>query len=152
MGNNIHVQSILTNKYDAALDYPITMYDNLPYQRDSEFCGSNQIRLNSNQLIKYYLCLNEQEAYKVNNRDDEIQGILDKQRISAQAEVITQNNTFEDDETSGISQEQIQTLLDDIDDDSISSDNFDDSGIDLSPTEDEIPANAVNAFDGVEDW
>lgn len=66
----------ISKKYDGTLDYGIEMYDNLPYQRNSDVCNGSTVALYSGHIIKYYLCNNEEEAYPINNRDDEIQSIL----------------------------------------------------------------------------
>lgn len=39
--------------------------------------------LYSGHIIKYYLCNNEEEVYPVDNRDDEIQSILQRAREQA---------------------------------------------------------------------
>lgn len=66
----------ISKKYDGTLDYGIEMYDNLPYKRNSDVCNGSTVALYSGHIIKYYLCNNEEEAYPINNRDDEIQSIL----------------------------------------------------------------------------
>lgn len=73
---NIYLPKLVSQKYDEAMDYHITMYDNLPYKRDSDFCGIQQVSLYSGHIIKYYLCLNHEDAYEVGNHDDEIEDIL----------------------------------------------------------------------------
>ena len=77
---NIYDSKPISNKYDGTLDYRITMYDNLPYKRDSEFCGAQQIALYSGHVIKYYLCINNEDTFKINNHDDNIQEILSNER------------------------------------------------------------------------
>lgn len=138
--SSIYLPRLVTQKYDATMDYHITMYDNLPYQRDSDFCGIQQVAMYSGHIIKYYLCLNQAEAFSINNRDDEIENILarvkkkEAERISkADAEIVN------DSHSSGITQEQIQTLLNDPDESP-------------SDNDDEYLQNTVNAFEGVEDW
>ena len=63
-------------KYETGLDYPITMYDHLPYQRDSDYCNAEKIGLSTGKIIKYYLCNNETEPLTINNHDDEIDELL----------------------------------------------------------------------------
>ena len=53
-------------KYETGLDYPITMYDHLPYQRDSDYCNAEKIGLSTGKIIKYYLCNNETEPLTIN--------------------------------------------------------------------------------------
>lgn len=66
----------ISKKYDGSLDYGIEMYDNLPYKRNSDVCNEGSVALYSGHIIKYYLCNNEEEAYLIDNKDDEIQSIL----------------------------------------------------------------------------
>ena len=131
----------ISNKYDSTLDYHVTMYDNLPYKRNAELCGAQQLGMYSGHIVKYYLCINNEEKFKVNNQDDKIQEILAKIK-SENISKISENDTevIDNDNTDGITQEQIQTLLDDPE---ASEDNSSDK---------DAPSNAINAFEGVEDW
>lgn len=131
----------ISNKYDSTLDYHVTMYDNLPYKRNAELCGAQQLGMYSGHIVKYYLCINNEEKFKVNNQDDKIQEILAKIK-SENISKISENDTevIDNDNTDGITQEQIQTLLDDPE---ASEDNSSDN---------DAPSNAINAFEGVEDW
>ena len=128
------------------MDYHITMYDNLPYARDADFCGEQQIAMYSGHIIKYYLCINEDTAFEVNNHDDEIEEIL--AAVQQNEFVIKQKNPSrlsknKTDTESGITQEQIRTLLKDQDSNTESGYDSDDNLAN---------ENAVNAFEGVEDW
>lgn len=130
--------NIISAKYDGSLDHPITMYDKLPYQRDSDYCNAEKLTLESGMIIKYYLCLNQMEACPINNHDDEIESILSAIQLQEQQrkiEIAAQEpaNTETQD---GITPEQIQTLLKDPDED--------EEEPDLS--------DAVNPFENVEDW
>ena len=131
----------ISNKYDSTLDYHVTMYDNLPYKRNAELCGAQQLGMYSGHIVKYYLSINNEEKFKVNNQDDKIQEILAKIK-SENISKISENDTevIDNDNTDGITQEQIQTLLDDPE---ASEDNSSDN---------DAPSNAINAFEGVEDW
>ena len=131
----------ISNKYDSTLDYHVTMYDNLPYKRNAELCGAQQLGMYSGHIVKYYLCINNEEKFKVNNQDDKIQEILAKIK-SENISKISENDTevIDNDNTDGITQEQIQTLLDDPE---ASEDNSSDN---------DAPSNAINAFEGVKDW
>ncbi|HBA97527.1 MAG TPA: hypothetical protein DCZ23_05405 [Lachnospiraceae bacterium] len=142
--SNIYLPKLVSRKYDEALDFHITMYDNLPYERDADFCGSQQIAMYSGHIIKYYLCLNEDNVFEVNNRDDEIENIL----ATAQQEYVKRKTPAarpskkKTNEESGITQEQIRTLLKDQDRDAPSG--YEDDNL--------ANENAVDAFAGVEDW
>ena len=74
----------ISKKYDGSLDYGIEMYDNLPYKRNSDVCNEGSVALYSGHIIKYYLCNNEEEAYLIDNKDDEIQAILRRAREEAE--------------------------------------------------------------------
>lgn len=139
---NIYLPKLVSQKYDEAMDYHITMYDNLPYRRDSDFCGIQQVSLYSGHIIKYYLCLNHEDAYEVGNHDDEIEEILavaQKNEAKRMAMPEKKQTGKSKREEQGITQEQIKTLLKDNSAPPASDDNL-------------APANAVNAFEGVEDW
>lgn len=138
---NIYLPKLVSQKYDEAMDYHITMYDNLPYKRDPDFCGIQQVALYSGHIIKYYLCLNKEDAYEVCNRDDEIEDILAMAQISEakRAAAPATKPASRKDEEAGITQEQIKTLLQDKDVPPVSDDNL-------------APENSVNAFEGIEDW
>ena len=139
--SNIYLPKLVSQKYDETMDYHITMYDNLPYKRDSDFCGIQQVALYSGHIIKYYLCLNKEEAYEVGNHDDEIEEILavvQKKEANRPAPPARKPASIVKKEQ-GVTQEQIQTLLKDNDEPVVPEDNL-------------APENAVNAFEGVEDW
>lgn len=143
------VSGILSNKYDTALDFHVTMYDNLPYQRDSDYCNIEKVTLVSGHVIKYYLCYNQPETFAIDNKDDIIEEILAEAQIAEQK--YTASRRMQNPDASAnteISQEQIQTLLDDRE---ASPEHFSDAGFE---EEDELaaPENTVNAFADVEDW
>lgn len=135
MSHSIY-DNIISAKYDGSLDHPISMYDLLPYQRDSDYCNAEKLTLESGTIIKYYLCLNQMEACPINNHDDEIESILAEIQMQEQQRI--QTATVEpqiSEPQDGITPEQIQTLLKD-------------------PEEETEPdlSNAVNPFENVEDW
>ena len=141
--SNVYLPRLVSQKYDATMDYHITMYDTLPYKRNSDFCGARQVAMYSGHIIKYYLCLNQDDSYEVDNRDDKIETILAAvaRHEAKRAKKIIPEIT-EDSQQSGITQEQIKTLLDD--NDTFNQDGFADDNEPTGPT--------VNAFEGVEDW
>lgn len=129
--------NIISAKYDGSLDHPISMYDRLPYQRDSDYCNAEKLTLVSGMIIKYYLCLNQIEACPINNHDDEIESILSAIQIQErQRDQIAAQEPDTTEMQDGITPEQIQTLLKDPDE------------------EEKVPdlSNAVNPFEDVEDW
>ena len=154
--NNLHMSEILSSKYDVHLDYQITMYDQLPYKRNPDFCGEQNIAMYSGHIIKYYMCDNSEEQFKVDNKDNKIQAILAE--IEANTSVTpTVEDSMDNSKTSpdGISQEQIQTLLDDKANtdfsEGISTEEIDSFG-DIENNEPNPSIPTVDAFAGIEDW
>lgn len=141
------VSNVISQKYDTALDFHVTMYDSLPYQRDSDYCNAEKLCLVSGQVIKYYLCLNQPAFFAIDNKDDQIQKILAREAERMKAAPAPHAITAEDSsEESVITPEQIQTLLDDqeeLPDIPLSDDMADDV---------DAPEHAVNTFADVEDW
>ena len=122
------------------MDYGIEMYDNLPYQRNSDVCNGSTVALYSGHIIKYYLCNNEEDAYPINNRDDEIQAILLHAREEAEKRQTEDTEPEVIGDPSEITDEQIQALTTDQ-----SSDN-DGAGAEPADTQE-----VVN-LDDIEDW
>jgi len=144
------VSNIISQKYDTALDFYVTMYDNLPYQRDTEYCNVEKLALVSGHVIKYYLCLGQEEAFLIDNKDDIIEEILANEQQSSSGTVSRRKAVSPPPIEGEITPEQIQTLLDDNlgPDDDFPEDSFAD-GFDNDV---DAPANAVNAFADVADW
>lgn len=130
----------ISKKYDGTLDYGIEMYDNLPYQRNSDICNGSTVALYSGHIIKYYLCNNEEEAYPINNRDDEIQSILRHACEEAEKRQTEDTEPEVIGDPSEITDEQIQALTTDQ-----SSDN---DGTEAEPAG---TPEVVN-LDDIEDW
>lgn len=130
----------ISKKYDGTLDYGIEMYDNLPYKRNSDVCNGSTVALYSGHIIKYYLCNNEEDAYPINNRDDEIQSILRRAQEEAEKR---QTDDIEPEvigDPSELTDEQLQALTTDQ-----PSDNED------SDAEPADTPEVVN-LDDIEDW
>ena len=139
-----YTPGMISMKYDHTLDYPISMYDKLPYKRNYDYCNIRHVALYSGHIIKYYLCLNQSEKYPINNRDEQIEEILAAIRLQELDRMNSETMTGIDEPgTDGITQEQIQTLLDDPEPNTFPDDDGD--GIDA-------PEGSVDAFEGVEDW
>lgn len=141
------VSNVISQKYDTALDFHVTMYDNLPYERDSDYCNIEKLALVSGRVIKFYLYYyNQPETFTVDNQDDRIQEIFARAKaapVSKHSSRIASAVSSSD--QVDVTPEQIQTLLDDREDTSFSEDDFDEDDVDA-------PTNAVNAFADVEDW
>lgn len=130
----------ISKKYDGTLDYGIEMYDNLPYKRNSDVCNGSTVALYSGHIIKYYLCNNEEEAYPINNRDDEIQSILRHACEEAEKRQTEDTEPEVIGDPSEITDEQIQALTTDQ-----SSDN---DGTEAEPA----GTSEVVNLDDIEDW
>ncbi len=130
----------ISKKYDGTLDYGIEMYDNLPYQRNSDVCNGSTVALYSGHIIKYYLCNNEEDAYPINNRDDEIQTILRHAREEAEKRQTENAEPEVIGDPSEITDEQIQALTTD--------QSSDDDGAETEP----VSTPEVVNLDDIEDW
>lgn len=135
------VSNVISQKYDTALDFHVTMYDNLPYQRDSDYCNIEKVAMTSGRVIKFYLYMNQPEPAIINNKDDEMEQYLLELQLKQQRHAAMASSTpapeISQDE---VTDEQIQTLLDDT-----SSEDFEENDeIDLE--------NTTNPFADVEDW
>lgn len=145
------VSNVISQKYDTALDFHVTMYDNLPYQRDSDYCNAEKIALVSGRVIKYYFCFNQPEAFTVNNKDDVIEEILVQSNTVSRSSSSKRVSAVSSSHSAEITPEQIQTLLDDRED--VSFGDFAETDFNEEEANDiDAPANAANAFADVEDW
>ena len=143
------VSNVLSNKYDTALDFHVTMYDKLPYQRDSDYCNIEKVAMSSGKVIKYFLYMNQPEAVIIDNKDEEFEQFLLELKMKQQRQRELNDSVSEQEAlpSGEVTDEQIQTLLDDngegfsapFDEEADSDDN--------SASED-----AVNPFADVEDW
>lgn len=144
-----YVSNVMSNKYDTALDFHVTMYDNLPYQRDSDYCNIEKIALNSGKVIKYFLYKNQPEAAVINNRDDEMEQYLLELRMKQQRQQELNQEASPTPElpSDDVTDEQIHSLLHDQSTNHSSSleEGRDDS-------EDEPLSDTTNPFADVEDW
>lgn len=103
----------ISKKYDGSLDYGIEMYDNLPYKRNSDVCNEGSVALHSGHIIKYYLCNNEEEAYLIDNKDDEIQSILRRAREDAEKRQTDDTEPEVIGDPAELTDEQLQALTTD---------------------------------------
>lgn len=142
---NIYASNIVSHKYDTALDFHVTMYDNLPYQRDSDYCNEQKRALVSGRVIKFYLYMCQPEKFLIDNKDDEIEEILARiQAARPKHSPAHKVPKLPSESDSGVTQEQIQTLLEDTPNNSPKA-QPEDNTLDA-------PLNSVNAFANVEDW
>ena len=103
----------ISKKYDGSLDYGIEMYDNLPYKRNSDVCNEGSVALYSGHIIKYYLCNNEEKAYLIDNKDDEIQSILRRAREDAEKRQTDDTEPEVIGDPAELTDEQLQALTTD---------------------------------------
>ena len=91
------------------------MYDQLPYKRNADLCGEQNIAMYSGHIIKYYMCDNKEDSFEVDNHDGEIKTLLaDIEANTSVTPTVEDISDNEDDMPEGISQKQVQTLLDDL--------------------------------------
>lgn len=105
--------------FDLSLVDDMSMYDNLPYQRDSDRCNAGAIAMYSGNLLKYYRC-SFGETLELNDMDElaakKIQEYIkrEKERMAlsqvSESEVI---DSFVDEDNDGLSDEQLQSLVGD---------------------------------------
>lgn len=106
--------------FDLSMADDMSMYDHLPYQRDSDRCNAGALALYSGNVVKYYRC-SFGEILDLADMDDlavkKIQEYLkrERERLAAletsEPEVI---DTFaEDEDEDGLSAEQLQSLVGD---------------------------------------
>lgn len=102
---------------DFSMGDDMSMYDKLPYKRDSDRCNAGAITLCTGNILKYYRCYFG-EILKLDNIDDlasvKIQEHLKEERkrlASLQSDETDVVDTFIDDTEDGISIEQIQSLI-----------------------------------------
>lgn len=128
----------ISKKYDVNLDYGISMYDELPYQRNCDICNEGTLALYSGHIIKYYLCNNQMDEFPINNHDDEIEEILHKILLEEESRRQAPPTQEFIQDASEITEEQIQSLLEDSGD-TVESD----TGV--------APEQTIN-LDDIEDW
>lgn len=144
----------LSYKYDSALDFHVTMYDALPYKRDSDYCNAQKLTLHSKSMIKYYLYATKEDAYCIDNKDSHIKEILREIAAKQQKEQHSIPEVPDAPNEDSVTPEQIQSLLEDnvIDSTETLPDQTDFTASDENENGPDAPENTVNAFADVEDW
>ena len=140
------VTNILSHKYDTALDYHVTMYDKLPYERDSDYCNIEKLAINSGKVLKYFIYVSQPEVVMIDNGDEEFeQYLLElKMKQQKQRELNSSSSHVPELPSDEVTDEQIQTLLDD---------NGEDFSVPPDMDEDdEALEDTTNPFADVEDW
>lgn len=104
---------LMVNAYDMSMDYQITMYDNLPYERNADECNSSHVMLYSGNVVKYYVCSVGDEL-PISNMDDEIELRLQEiARLEANRTAKPVVKVEDTEQTDGITPEQMENLLHD---------------------------------------
>ena len=126
------VSNVISQKYDTALDFHVTMYDKLPYERDSDYCNIEKIAIVSGRVLKFYLYYyNQPEIFTIDNQDDKLDEIFAKAKAaSAKKRPSRVASAISSADEADVTPEQIQTLLDDREDISLTEDDFDEENID----------------------
>ncbi len=143
---------ISPTRYDTTLEYVVNMYDLMPYQRDEDLCNADSICLYSGHLIKYCYCNNEKDSFVIDNKDSQIEHLLQEQskkqlEVTSESESISSPGQNPD----SISDAQIQNLLED-------SDGISNETPDGQSTEPDSDMSATGAtakdinLDDIEDW
>lgn len=139
-----YVSNLISHKYDTALDFHVTMYDNLPYQRDSDYCNIEKVAMTSGKVIKFYLAQHSAEKVVIDNKDETIEEYLMELKLKQQRQIEANRELPAVENSDEVTDKQIQTLLNDRDENESSvTDEF---------QEEDPLANSVNAFADVEDW
>ena len=98
------------NKYDSALDFHVTMYDALPYKRDSDYLRATKTYFAQQKYDKILLICYKEDAYQIDNKDSHIKEILREIAAKQQKNSIPfPGSSGSPDEDSA--PEQIQSLL-----------------------------------------
>ncbi len=84
--------SVVKRPYDKTLEYNISMYDKLPYKRDSERCNASTLALVSGNLVKYYYCKPNMEPKEVDTQDENLKKII-SDHIAAEEEAYIKRHT-----------------------------------------------------------
>jgi predicted DNA binding protein len=134
----------ISQKYDGTLDYGIVMYDNLPYQRNSDVCNSSTVAMYSGHIIKYYLCLNQEEEYLIDNHDHEIQDILHEIEQEEAKRHLSSEDQAVSTPTSDLTDEQLHALTTDNEQSETATET---EGGDAA-----VPPEQVVNLDDIDDW
>ena len=105
--------------FDLSMGDDMSMYDNLPYKRDSDKCNAGAIALYSGNILKYYHC-SLGEVLELNDMDNlavlKIQAYLkqEQKRLSStymdNVDVIP-NENYQDEYEDEFSMEQLEQLV-----------------------------------------
>lgn len=97
--------------FDSSMSDHLSMYDNLPYQRDPDRCNGQVVCKESGNILKFYRC-NIDGAYEVSNQDENTSKMLARLRKSQVREAPAQTIVTEAPPASGgITEEQMDELF-----------------------------------------
>lgn len=87
-------------KYDISLEDDMNMYDNQPYSKDPDLCNTNNVRLVSGNVIKYYQSeLNSNNPYIIETHDEEVKEKIEQMRKEQEESIRIQEETVENIQT-----------------------------------------------------
>ncbi len=101
--------------FDLSMGDDMSMYDNLPYQRDSDKCNAGALALYSGNILKYYRC-SLGEVLELNDMDNlavlKIQDYLkrEQERLFS-SEIDNMDVIFNEEDEDGLSMEQLEQLV-----------------------------------------
>ena len=103
--------------FDLSMGDDMSMYDNLPYQRDSDKCNAGALALYSGNILKYYRC-SLGEVLELNDMDNlavlKIQNYLKREQARLSPSDINGIDVISNDEDeNGLSMEQLEYLIGD---------------------------------------
>lgn len=97
--------------FDSSSSDHLSMYDNLPYERNPDVCNTAAVTKESGNILKFYRC-NVDKIYKVNNRDDYTSKMLAKLKREQGTPIKAENTTVEVlPPSGGITEEQMDELF-----------------------------------------
>lgn len=97
--------------FDSSSSDHLSMYDNLPYERNSDVCNKTTVAKESGNILKFYRC-NVDKVYKVNNRDDRTSKMLSKLKQEPAPPINAEKIAAEIPPPSGrITEEQMEELF-----------------------------------------
>lgn len=97
--------------FDSSSTDHLSMYDNLPYKRNSDVCNGEAVTKETGNVLKFYRCRLE-NPYEISNRDDSTYKMLSKLRKEQTPSAPSENTEPEAAPVSnGITEEQMDELF-----------------------------------------
>lgn len=97
--------------FDSSSSDHLSMYDNLPYKRNSDVCNKSAVTKESGNILKFYRC-NVDKAYEVSNRDEYTYKMLSRLKREQNPSVREESTVAEVlPPSGGITEEQMDELF-----------------------------------------